>query len=103
MSICQRGGVAESYPIVTRVIETKKTEKKNNAELRMGIKPTTFQTPIGCITTAEKQFLKLINSGDLRSYIFVIFQQIRFNLGIFTKLNFEGFSLNSPCQKLKRP
>ena len=44
-----------------------KQRKKNNAEHRMGIKPTTFQTPIGCIPTAGKQFLKLINNS-LRKY-----------------------------------
>ena len=73
MSICQRGDVVESYPMVNRMMEKKnkkqnKTEKKkNNAEHRMGIKPTTFQTPIGCIPTAGKQFLKLINNS-LRKY-----------------------------------
>ena len=74
MSICQRGDVVESYPIVNRMMEKKKKqktkqngEKKNNAEHRMGIKPTTFQTPIGSIPTAGKQFLKLINNS-LRKY-----------------------------------
>ena len=73
MSICQRGDVVESYPIVNRMMEKKQNktkqnrEKKNNAEHRMGIKPTTFQTPIVCIPTAGKQFLKLINNS-LRKY-----------------------------------
>ena len=51
----------------TKQNKTKQRKKKNNAEHRMGIKPTTFQTPIGCIPTAGKQFLKLINNS-LRKY-----------------------------------